>query len=67
MIILLTKAPFFRNDVIMCSYDVLLEDYEKGMTSQRLDEIFSEVGGAELRGLGRSGTTHFKRHFGPNT
>jgi carboxypeptidase Taq len=25
-------------------YDVLLDDYEKGMTSARLDEIFAEVG-----------------------
>lgn len=25
------------------SYDVLLEDYEKGMTTARLDEIFAEV------------------------
>lgn len=25
------------------AYDVLLDDYEKGMTSARLDEIFSEV------------------------
>ena len=24
-------------------YDVLLDDFEKGMTSSRLDEIFSEV------------------------
>ena len=24
-------------------YDVLLDDFEKGMTSARLDEIFSEV------------------------
>ena len=24
-------------------YDVLLDDYEKGMTSARLEEIFSEV------------------------
>ena len=24
-------------------YDVLLDDYEKGMTSQRLDQIFAEV------------------------
>ena len=24
-------------------YDVLLDDYEKGMTSARLDEIFAEV------------------------
>jgi carboxypeptidase Taq len=24
-------------------YDVLLDDYEKGMTSKRLDEIFDEV------------------------
>jgi len=24
-------------------YDVLLDDYEKGMTSARLDEIFSQV------------------------
>jgi Zn-dependent M32 family carboxypeptidase len=25
-------------------YDVLLDEYEKGMTSARLDEIFTEVG-----------------------
>lgn len=25
------------------AYDVLLDDYEKGMTSARLDEIFAEV------------------------
>ena len=25
-------------------YDVLLDDYEKGMTAARLDEIFAEVG-----------------------
>ena len=24
-------------------YDVLLDDFEKGMTSSRLDEIFTEV------------------------
>jgi Zn-dependent M32 family carboxypeptidase len=27
------------------AYNVLLDDYEKGMTSARLDEIFAEVGG----------------------
>jgi hypothetical protein len=26
------------------AYDVLLDDYEKGMTAARLDEIFAEVG-----------------------
>lgn len=26
-------------------YDVLLDDYEKGMTTDRLDEIFAQVGG----------------------
>jgi Zn-dependent M32 family carboxypeptidase len=26
-------------------YDVLLDDYEKGLTAARLDEIFAEVGG----------------------
>ena len=26
------------------AYDVLLDDYEKGMTGARMDEIFEEVG-----------------------
>jgi len=25
-------------------YDVLLDDYEKGMTAERIDDIFKEVG-----------------------
>ena len=35
-------------------YDVLLDDYEKGMTAARLDEIFGQVslGGAEGAGAG---------------
>jgi carboxypeptidase Taq len=31
-------------DPSLPAYDVLLDDYEKGMTSARLDEIFAEVG-----------------------
>ncbi len=31
-------------------YDVLLDDYEKGMTADRLDAIFKEVGDGETAG-----------------
>ena len=37
-------------------YDVLLDTYEKGMTSARLDQIFAEVG--PLPGVGLRGPPH---------
>ena len=36
------------------AYDVLLDDYEKGMTSARLDEVFGQVGSRRVR-LGFNG------------
>lgn len=37
------RAKAAAIDLSKPAYDVLLDDYEKGMTSARLDEIFSEV------------------------
>ncbi len=36
--------PDSNPDIAQPPYDVLLDDYEKGMTAARLTEIFDEVG-----------------------
>lgn len=35
---------------VLVSCQVLLDDYEKGMTSARLDQIFQEVGSVTVAG-----------------
>lgn len=40
--------PYSLIDPSAPAYDVLLDDFEKGLTSARLDAVFAQVGGGEM-------------------
>jgi carboxypeptidase Taq len=40
----LTRERCQLIDPSQSAYDICLEEFERGMTSQRLDEVFTEVG-----------------------